>query len=113
MRLRDVAQELSELGARDALFRIAWELKSRVPVNAGAPRERVVSSGKAERNWTDRLPFADSYAVADAMRDRIGRPALAALKQEAEDACRGVIRCFGRWSADFGRPIDWHRDPTT
>jgi Heparinase II/III-like protein/Heparinase II/III N-terminus len=28
------------------------------------------------------------------------------------DACRGQIICFGRWSADFGDPIDWRLNPT-
>ena len=30
----------------------------------------------------------------------------------ASEASRGRILCFGRWKADFGNPIDWHRDPT-
>ena len=34
------------------------------------------------------------------------------LRQLASEATRGRILCFGRWMADFGNPIDWHRDPT-
>jgi asparagine synthase (glutamine-hydrolysing) len=33
------------------------------------------------------------------------------LAFQAAEATRGRIRCLGNWVADFGNPIDWHRNP--
>ncbi len=50
--------------------------------------------------------------MADATCDRIGDTALEALRGKARRARHGEIECFGRWTADFGDPIEWHRNPT-
>jgi hypothetical protein len=36
---------------------------------------------------------------------------LSDLAFQATEATRGRILCFGKWMADFGNPIDWHRNP--
>lgn len=58
-----------------------------------------------------RLPFPDPVTVVEALRARIAPTELAALEQRALDATHGRIRCFGRWDADYGDPIDWHVNP--
>ena len=59
-----------------------------------------------------RLPFSDPAAVGRLMR-RVMTPEQAdRLQHLASEATRGRILCFSRWMADFGNPIDWHRDPT-
>lgn len=113
LNLRDLGQELYELGAKGTAFRVAWEISRRsgfprtdsLPIEIGDARE----SERAD--WTAHLPFADPMSVADSVRDRIAPVALEKLLETAERASRGEIECFGRWIAKFGEPIDWHRNP--
>ncbi len=117
--LRNLSHELRNLGPRGTLFLLGKELKGRIglsdalmPVAPTLPRN--YSADHRERlAWTAQLPFADPASVANAMRDRIAPESIAALRTTAEEASRGRIVCFGRWTADFGNPIDWHRDPVT
>jgi hypothetical protein len=111
MNLRDAAQELIELGPRGTLFRAGWELKGRTGLTAVTPKppDRLRATG----GWTRRLQLEDPVTLARALRDRIGETALADLALTATEAARGRIRCFGRWTADCGDPIDWHRSPVT
>lgn len=112
MNLRDAAQELFELGPRGTLFRVGWELQGRAGLRMPTPRastERI----DATVEWTHRLQLEDPVALARALRDRIAPAALEQLRRRADEACRGRILCFGRWTADFGDPIDWHQSPVT
>ena len=52
-----------------------------------------------------RLPFT----APGEMRGLFSPPG---LTEEAAAASRGRIVCFSKWVADYGNPIDWHRDPT-
>jgi hypothetical protein len=110
--LRDIAQELYELGPRGSLFRAGWELRDRCGL-LRVGREARTEAHSVPAAWTNRLPFADPLAVADAMRDTIGADAVKRLTATARDALRGRLLCFGRWTADFGDPIDWHLNPRT
>lgn len=113
LNLRDLGQELYELGAKGTAFRVGWELSRRsgfhetssLPIEIGDTRE------SARGGWTAHLPFADPISVAESMRDRIAPVALEKLLKTAERASRGEVECFGRWTANFGEPIDWHRNP--
>ncbi len=111
MNLRDTAQELIELGPRGTLFRIGWEAKARTgltpTVRTGSPAAAAVA------DWTHRLQLEDPPTLARGIRPRIPEASLRALRQYADDATRGRILAFGRWMADFGDPIDWHRSPVT
>jgi len=113
--LRNLGQELFELGPKGTAFRVAWEISRhrgfrrsghRPPENDGPQR--------ASRDlWMAHLPFPDPIAAADAVRDRINPDALHRLLVTADRALPGEIECFGRWPARFGEPIDWHRNPLT
>src|SRR3954471_7285890 len=114
IRLRDVAQELYELGPRGSLFRAGWELRDRFGL-LRVERERrpeALTAGRSE-SWPSRLPFADPLAVADAVRDAINPADVRRLTDTARNALRGTLVCFGRWTADFGDPIDWQLNPRT
>src|SRR5262245_18449479 len=111
MRLRDAVQEVAELGARGTLFRVGWELRGRAGLASSRPR--AVTGQAGPEQWTYRLQLEDPIALGRALRPRISSEALARLRAAADDAVRGRILCFGRWKADFGDPIDWHRSPTT
>jgi len=108
--LRDAMQELAELGPRGTLFRVGWELRGRtgltMTVKGAAPPE-------TGEEWTHRLHLEDPIALARAMRPRIPAYDLERLRTRADLASTGRIRCFGRWFADFGNPIQWHRSPLT
>lgn len=110
-RIRYFARECAELGVKGTLARTSWELKTRTGLTRlyAAEASNPVSSPILEivRN----LPFAAPEAVAQAMRLLIPHADLDRLASLASDATRGRILSFGRWTADFGNPIDWHRDP--
>lgn len=109
-----LAQECRELGIKGTLARGLWEAKTRsglVRVNA-AP-DRRVEAEYSPVSTTLRLPFADPAQVGEAMRDRLSTSDRERLAHLASEASRGRIRCFSNWTADYGNPIDWHRDPTS
>lgn len=112
-RWRDLLQEVRELGVAGTAFRVRWELGLRsgwVAHTERAPRP-LASPAEAGEAVLARLPFAPAEAVRGALAGRIPPEALAALGARAREAARGRIRCFGRWVADFGDPLDWHLNP--
>ena len=110
MSLRDALQELAELGPRGTLFRVGWELRGRTGLTTTAKGAAIPEIGE---DWTHRLQLEDPIALARAMRPRIAAYDLERLRNRADLAVTGRIRCFGRWFADFGTPIQWHRSPIT
>jgi len=108
--LRDALQELAELGPRGTLFRVGWELRGRTGLTTTVKRAPIPEAGD---DWTYRLQLEDPIALARAMRPRIPAADLEKLRNRADLAVTGRIRCFGRWFADFGSPIQWHRSPIT
>ena len=115
---RDLAQEVREDGLGRAAQRVVWEVKTRSGIAALVPH--VIRNGH-EQPASVRLPpgveqpfeqlFADPQVVADAMRERIPEASLKKLRFLASEATRGRILSFGRWIADYGNPVDWHRNP--
>lgn len=114
MPLRDAVQELRELGVGGAAFRVGWEMRTRVarllPHQDAAPLELKFVSGL---DWTSHLPFEDPVSLARWMRPLIPADALSTLRRRAADGVEGKVFSFGRRVMDFGRPINWHRNPTT
>jgi hypothetical protein len=115
--LRDILQELRELGPRGTAFRVGWEFRTRSGL-AGRqqrlePDSTELRKERSEGLWAARLPFADPLSVAEAVRDRIPYQSLTQLRKTAEEALRGRILCFGRWVGEFGDPVDWYRNPLT
>jgi asparagine synthase (glutamine-hydrolysing) len=111
--LRNLGQELYELGPKGAAFRVVWEISrhggfdgtSELPIEIRRPR-----TGSQDL-WMAHLPFPDPISVAEAVSDRISPAALQRLLLTADQALPGEIECFGRWTANFGEPIEWHRNP--
>jgi hypothetical protein len=117
MRLRDLSQEVVELGPRGTLFRASWELRTKARADAGRP-VRSFPDDEATREsaadpWTARLPLADPASVAGAMCGCIAPEPLRRLQAAADAALSGRILCFDRWYADYGQPIDWNINPAT
>ena len=114
--LRDVLQEGRELGLRRTLARGAWEMKIRARSVKASPRSApssqiVPDKADAVRGPNFSCVFADPLSVANAMRRFIPAESLWRLAYLASEATRGRILCFGKWMADFGNPINWHRNP--
>lgn len=115
--MMDYLQELRELGPRATLFRVVWEMKLRSGLAAlGSDRDGVLSGALAASAGADlrsgSLPFAAPADVAAAVASRIPIAAQRRLHDLASDSVQGRILCFGRWTADYGNPIDWHLNPT-
>lgn len=109
VRLRHLAQELRELGPQRSLFRVGWELRTRTGLQgrfARPPQPPPFAS-----DWTKRLPFAAAKDVTRTLR--LHDEAAETLVERAFASTRGRLRCFGRWDADFGIPIDWHLNPVS
>lgn len=103
-----LVQELRELGLRGTAFRVRWELTQRLGLAPWLERADRV------HEVAPFLPLdAHPREVALAMRPLIPADRLTELGEMAERAQRGIIRCFGRWDADYGNPIDWHLNPRT
>src|SRR5262249_3119976 len=97
-----------------SLFRAGWELRDRLgPRRVERDQQATALAPTSRGDWIKRLPFADPLAVADAMRDAVTADGVQRLTAIARDALRGRLLCFGRWTADFGDPIDWHLNPRT
>src|SRR5947209_5254116 len=112
MALRDLIQELRELGLSGSIFRTGWELKMRSGLMERSRPAPCFEEFEIEPEWRERLPFADPDKVATAVRPRIPKSKLARLAGLAYGAIDGQILCFGRWTAEFGSPIDWYVNPT-
>jgi asparagine synthase (glutamine-hydrolysing) len=107
--LSTLVQEVRELGVSGTLFRVGWEARLR----SGLMPHLEAPSREADTPPPPSMaPFTRWREVADAMRERIPKHDLAKLEELALNAEQGKLLCFGRWYADFGRPIDWHRNPT-
>jgi asparagine synthase (glutamine-hydrolysing) len=110
--LRNLGQELYELGPKGAAFRVVWEISR----HGGFDGTSDLPTGSRPRTgspdlWMAHLPFPDPISVAEAVRDRIPPATLQRLLHTADQALPGEIECFGRWPANFGEPIEWHRNP--
>jgi asparagine synthase (glutamine-hydrolysing) len=111
--LQYLARECMELGVKGTMARGLWEVKTRsglVQVNSATsgdrPREIALDTSAV------RLPFSDPADVAAVMKDLMPAGRLEHLRHLASEGTRGRIECFSGWMADYGNPIDWHRDPT-
>lgn len=114
--LRHRVRELRELGLQGAAFRLGWELR-KFRSGGGSVRRPIPPP-----NWTsdpetalaaalNRTTFAHPRLVAGRFRERMGAEEKERLGRVAMEAAYGRIVCFSRWSADFGNPIDWFRNP--
>jgi hypothetical protein len=110
MNLRDSVQEVAELGLRRTLFRASWELRMRSgwferfgskPLAAAAARGVSLAP----------LPLEKPGAVRQAISPLLSADELSKMESTALLAARGQIVAFHWKEADFGFPIDWHRNP--
>src|SRR5579863_2241194 len=114
VKVRYLAREAIELGAKGTLARGAWEIKTR----SGLARLSAPETGSADqaaaflKSGTRKLPFGDPNEAGSAIRSLILPRDAERLAWLASEATHGRILCFGKWMADFGNPVDLHRDPT-
>jgi asparagine synthase (glutamine-hydrolysing) len=104
--VRELWQEGRELGAPRVFARGLWELKTR----SGLARLTNTNTN-TNTNGAFRAIFSEPSEVADAIRPFMAADSLSKLAFQAAEATRGRVLCFGRWMANFGNPIDWHRNP--
>jgi asparagine synthase (glutamine-hydrolysing) len=116
--MRDLWQEMRELGPLGTAFRLGWELKVRTGIASRLGSAPLAVDPNRSRpqypalDWTLRLRFPDPASVASAMSERVSTAATQKLLGEARQAVRGRIVAFGKWIGDYGEPIDWHLNPT-
>ena len=118
MHLWHLIEELRQLGVSGTLFRTAWELKMRLGLIEWLERQRSLADlaeleNAGSINLAARMPFAAPRAVAACMDELLPSESFDRLHKTAVEATQGRIHCFGRWSTDFGQPIDWQLHPTS
>lgn len=117
--LRDLIQEVRELGVQGTVFRVGWEAKLRTGLVrrlGSAPPSMSslrVRSGDGVYGWSEQLLFASPGPVARTMEGLVTDTDRSVLLAAARRAATGRIVCFSRWTGDFGNPIDWRRNPVT
>lgn len=111
-------REVRELGLTGTIFRVRHELGVRAhrfmrsALPEAPPQVRFHEPPRLD--WfVGASPFRDPIALRDALIDRVPEARRRWLLEVARRAGDGRIRAFSRWEADYGRPIDWHLDPTT
>jgi hypothetical protein len=113
--VRNIFQEMRELGLRGTAFRVGWELKVRSDwlSRKEERQQRGLASSTAPSlaPWSTASFFPSSHEVREAMAQRFEASSVPGLLALARDATHGRILCFGRWTADFGNPIDWRLNP--
>jgi len=111
----DRLQELRELGWGGVAFRAWWEVRLRSGAMALQDRRPVpLRSGEHPTlaSVLQRLPF-DRAAAGEVLEHRVAPAELRGLLSLATEATQGRILAFGRWPADYGAPLDWHRNPVS
>lgn len=112
MRLRDDIQELRELGLRGTLFRASWEVRRRFSLFSSGHETRDRDSN-GPWDWTSHLPLEDPVTLARWIAPLVPTQDLHHLRFKADEGAAGRPFCFGRRFVDYGRPINWHRNPVT
>ncbi len=108
-----VAQELREMGLKGSLARGLWEVKTR----SGLVRVKPAPEVDKQADFTPlstgfKLPFANPADIHEALHESLRPFDQERVSYLAAEATKGRILCFSDWMADYGNPIDWHRDPT-
>ncbi|MBI2933099.1 MAG: alginate lyase family protein [Planctomycetes bacterium] len=113
--LRVIWQEVRELGVSNALYRASWEARVRLGLIELLDKYSPLHTTEVVPQSTEpkAVPFGWASAVVSATRPFIPENHLEALLRRASDACKGQVRCFGGWTADFGDPIDWQLNPAS
>jgi asparagine synthase (glutamine-hydrolysing) len=118
--LKEVFEEMRVLGVRGTAFRLSYEFLNRSGLRGLCEPVRDISGDPAAEvplaQWRQEAP---PFLIRPDSLPAIGKCLAALLSEEgkrnllegARDALDGRIRCFSRWTADFGSPIDWHRNP--
>ena len=113
-RLSHIARECRELGVKGTLARGMWEIKTR----SGILRVKPAPDHSRQlpvpflRSQDRRLPFTIVSEAVPAIRTLLSDSNRRNLADLASGSTKGQILCFSHWMADYGNPIDWHRDPT-
>ena len=84
----------------------------RAPTGDRPPEEErfaaELARARAEADEAAQAQIARAQAEADQLRAAAMEEA---ITTQARESTQGRILCFGRWTADFGIPIDWHKNP--
>ena len=116
-RWRHLARELRELGPGGAAYRAYWEGRQRTGLVARSERralrrwEATAARFDPGEAWIGRVPFPDAAEAELRLRGVVPRSSASELLDTARRAMRGRVLCFGRWTADYGDPVDWHLLP--
>lgn len=123
-RITQTIQEALQLSPQQLAFRVGYEV-----LNRSGLRQRLEPLGQVPdlpetpsyQEWWESLPKGhllrrwrqdvESGTAAKVLTGLLSADEQQALIERADRAIYGKIRAFSRWEADYGSPIDWHRNP--
>lgn len=133
MKITDAMKVIHKMGLSWTIFRATYELKKRT----GILKRRFPIREFSDEDFVNRISeddLKDKGSLSEFIkktRDKFmfNSQDLKAFKQYldkclstddkakiikiADNAIEGKIYCFSRWTADYGYPINWHKNPIT
>lgn len=133
MKITDVVKIINKMGLSWTIFRTNYELKRKT----GVLKKKFPIKGFSDDDFIDRISENNlkskedlcNYIKRNRNRFLFNSHDLSSFKQYldsslskedkdkiiqiADNSIEGRIYCFSHWTADYGCPIDWHRNPIT
>lgn len=133
MKITDVVKIINKMGLSWFAFRISYELKRKTgilkkkfPINNFSDKDfidkiidyRVKSKeGLSKFVKQNRNKFLFNAKDLDLFKQylntNLSKEDKDKIIQIADNAIEGRLYCFSHWTADYGYPINWHRNPIT
>lgn len=104
--VRNLVREVRELGIVGTAARAYWEFKVRSGLLSVTSKTNLPESGPLVCGM-----FTAPEIVRNTLLDAGCEIDRVALREEAVQAAHGRLKAFGKWTADYGRPMAWHINP--
>lgn len=133
MRIGDILKIINSMGLSWTVFRTSYELKKRTGILKRKFPTKVLCDEEFfnrinRNNLKDKISLAnyikenknrflftskDLEQFRQFMDEKLSKNDKDKIIEIADKAIEGKIYCFSHWFADFGYPINWHRNPIT
>ena len=133
MKIADIIKIIHKMGLSWTIFRTTYEFKKRTgllkrkfPVRQLSDEEFINRINRDELKNKDNLVryirenkenfilnFRDLENFKEFMDMNLSQDDKNKIIEIADNAIEGKIYCFSRWYADYGKPINWHKNPIT
>jgi len=133
MRITDVIKIINKMGLSWAAFRLSYELKRKT----GILKKKFPTNNFSDKDFIDKMidyrlkskeglskfvkenrnkflfNTKDLELFKQYLDTNLSKEDKDKIIQIADNAIEGRLYCFSHWTADYGYPINWHRNPIT